>query len=548
MKIKSVELKNFRRFTHLVMQDIPQEKRLVLMMGSNGSGKSSVFDAFNFVGNQNGKQFKDAALVFKKNIELNSILKIDTYEYGEEGFIEEILKRSGKIKSTSFYGRTSFRQIPRLTRNRLGGGTNIQLDDDRAASFIDKEERFENDLEHLFGKLLKEFFRTENDKSQIKKDVIDPVNESLVRIFGSQGETSLQLIEIIPPLEGKVAEINFQKGQSTFHYNYLSAGEKEVFNIIINLVARREYYTDTIYFFDEIDLHLNTRLQFNFLKEITENWLPAGCQLWTASHSLGFIDYARQSETAVIFDFDDLDFDKPRVLVPEPKDNPNIYQIAVDKELLAKLFQGFQIVFVENLDKIIYGSIGFSKTIFIPENGRNGVFHKAKTGQYAGIVDRDFLSDDDIEKIENQYKTLKVLRYYSIENYIYHPDNLEEYYIIKGKPFDRAIYIAALTGQKLLVKDDIALTLISNRMTYPYFGEPEHNNTPQQNLFKNKQENIAESTKIAGYLGSDDFETFYKVFPMKTYAKQVVYRTNVSPTDLIKTVWFRGKIGVLLNV
>ena len=67
--------------------------------------------------------------------------------------------------------------------------------------------------------------------------------------------------------------------------------------------------------------------------------MPADFQLWTASHSLGFVNYARLSETTVIFDLDDLDFDKPMVLVPEPKDNPDIYLIAVDKELAANLIR-----------------------------------------------------------------------------------------------------------------------------------------------------------------------------------------------------------------
>ena len=46
MKIKSLQLKNFKRFTDLTLQDIPDNAKLVLLIGSNGSGKSSVFDAF----------------------------------------------------------------------------------------------------------------------------------------------------------------------------------------------------------------------------------------------------------------------------------------------------------------------------------------------------------------------------------------------------------------------------------------------------------------------------------------------------------------------
>ena len=43
-----------------------------------------------------------------------------------------------------------------------------------------------------------------------------------------------------------------------------------------------------------------------------ERWIPENSQLWTASHSLGFIDYANGSDEAAILDFDDLDFDHRR--------------------------------------------------------------------------------------------------------------------------------------------------------------------------------------------------------------------------------------------
>ena len=46
MRISSVHLKNYKRFTDLRISDIPQSARLVVMVGPNGSGKSSVFDAF----------------------------------------------------------------------------------------------------------------------------------------------------------------------------------------------------------------------------------------------------------------------------------------------------------------------------------------------------------------------------------------------------------------------------------------------------------------------------------------------------------------------
>ena len=44
MRIKSVRLRNYKRFTDLTIAKIPPEARLVVLVGPNGTGKSSVFD------------------------------------------------------------------------------------------------------------------------------------------------------------------------------------------------------------------------------------------------------------------------------------------------------------------------------------------------------------------------------------------------------------------------------------------------------------------------------------------------------------------------
>lgn len=549
MKIKSLQLKNFKRFTDLTLEGIPDNAKLVLLIGSNGSGKSSVFDGFEIL---NRKRFNfivsNKNLYYSKNESPFQIIA----DFGK-GFISDTTKNTYtsdeqlKIPLTSYYGRTSFRQIPRLTRLQLGNQIDIKSDNDRPSTFIDRDERFENDIENILGKLLREFFRTDDTKSEIKKTVIDPINEALNRIFNKENGTKLQLIEIIPPLEGKVAAINFRKGESEFHYNYLSAGEKEVFNILLNLVARVEYYQDTIFFFDEIDLHLNTQLQYNFIKEIVENWIPNNCQFWTASHSLGFIQYAKESEHAAIFDFKDIDFDYPKVLTPEPKDNPNIYEIAINKELLPELFKDYIIYFVENKDRTYYSALDIPNLLFIQENNKQSVYHKTKNGDFHGLIDRDFLSDNDIKEIEKQYQKLKVLRLYSIENYLYHPKNLEEYYSSSSIDFNITEYQSAIFEEKEKIKSHLQLKLAIIRIGYPFFGEPEHNGKPNQKRFKSNEENVTQVEEISNYLNSSDFEIFYKVFPMKDYATQLKERQNISKSDLAKTNWFKTQIENIIK-
>lgn len=547
MKILSLELKNFKRFTDLVLSGIPANTKLVLLIGSNGSGKSSVFDAFEFFNSCiRGDALVDSSY-YRKN-PTDSFAVQFTDDMNHIWTADETTFVSSTKTERRFYGRSSFRQTPKLSRISLGEGrTTIEQDSDRPRSFIDKDNRFENDIEAITGTILREIFRSKDRAEQIRSRYIDPINRALENIFGGQSGTQLVLLEIIPPLEGRIAQVTFRKGNSEIHYNVLSAGEKEVVNILFNLLSRKSLYTDSVYFLDEIDLHLSTKIQFNLLRELCENWIPADCQLWTASHSLGFIDFAKNYDSGVIIDFDDFNFDSPRVLTPEPKDNPDVYEIAVGKELLPSLFQEMDVFFVENKDRDLYGSIGIPKTVFVSDNNRNNVYHKVRSTGFGGIVDRDFLTDSDVAEIKLAYPKLRVLNYYCLENYLYHPDNLAAYHKLRGLEFNRGQYIIRITEEKNKVRDDVIVAVAMNRQSYPYFGEPEFNGDVRQQKFKVHGENARQAGIIQQYLSSDDFETFYKVFSMKDYCRQLPERQNISKTELAKTDWFKSQIETILK-
>lgn len=404
MKLSSIQLKNFKRFTDLTIENIPATAKLVLLIGSNGSGKSSVFDGFEVINklakgegigteilNNYYKKDKNENTIIITTDDCDNVVKINN------GNINITPKKQGftGFSKANFYGRTSFRQVPQLTRISLGQSRfDIENDSDRPRLFIEKDSRFENDVEKITGIILKEFYRTENSKEKILEKYVQPINEALQNIFGKQNGTRLQLLEIIPPLDGNVAQINFSKGNSEVHYNNLSAGEKEVFNILVNLLSRRDLYQDTIYFFDEIDLHLNTKIQYNLMKEITDNWIPDSCQLWTASHSIGFIDFANESDNAVIIDFDDLDFDRPQVLSPIAKDKMEVFEIAVNKEFISRFVQDKKIIFSENTDTPFYNNLNLENTQFFNAIDKQDTFFKSINLNALALIDRDYISDE----------------------------------------------------------------------------------------------------------------------------------------------------------
>ncbi len=529
MFINKLQLTNFKRFTNLSidLSDQTIVPKLILLIGANGSGKSCIFDAFEAI----SSKFKDNTSLdsnyYRKQLDQDFQIKIEFSDYQNN---------TENLSSTAFYGRSSLRQIPKLLRKSLGevSPINFKKDFDRPRSYIERDKRFENDLEQIAELILKDVFINKKHSIKIVEQYINPINDAFIRIFGESEETQLSLLELIPPLDNKVATILFKKGDSKIHYNYLGNGEKEVFNILINLLSRKHLYQDTIYYLDEIDLHLNTKCQYNLLKEIVENWLPDGCQLWTASHSLGFIDYANDFNQATIIDFDHLDFDKPQILFPHAKNNYDVFEIAVSQEFFSKIMTGKRIVFSENTDTPIYNSLGIENTIFFVGMNKNDVFFKAKNLNYYGLIDRDFLNDKEIELLANTYPNLLILDYYSIENYLYHPDNLEEYYQYKQQDFNKLQYIERLVDCKNAHKDSIVLGIVGARNSYTFFKENEYAKLRKQ--FKNN------AKSILSLLQSNDLETFYKVFPAKDYCRELSERQNISKDKLSKTKWFKTRI------
>ena len=408
----------------------------------------------------------------------------------------------------------------------------IENDSDQPLNFIDRDNRFENDIDRISGQILRELFRDTSTAEQIRATYIGAINKAFERIFGTTGNTTLALFEILPPLEGKPAQINFRKGGSEIHYDYLSAGEKEVLNILMNLLVRKEYFTDTIYFFDEIDLHLNTKLQFNLLKEITENWIPENCQLWTASHSLGFIDYARQYDKGVIIDFDDLDFDQPQTLFPQPKERLDVYDIAVPKEMLFEIMKDKKIVLCENQNDEYYNLLALPDTLFVGMKDARSLFLQIKNDtRYHALRDRDFLSDTEIGRLENQYPTYRILRYYDFENYLYHPDNVTE---LNHPDFDRDAYVAEIIRQKKERFNTLLLNLNSSRSSYE--------DLKTDKVMDKRPDSLGDD------LQSDDFERFYKYFDMKdAFSKAYLTRLNLDKKRLAQTAWFRQQIETVLN-
>jgi len=539
MKIKKIELKNFKRFTDLTISDIPETSKLVLVIGSNGSGKSSLFDAFDWLNKGTFKgmpyQGDESANYYRKNNESEPSVSVEL----SDGRVIEKKGSSlteGDEVIKKFLGRSSIRIVPRISNN--ANPADVSSDMDSPATYIENDTRFVNDvflyIQQINNALREPVFSGKQaDTLKIFRDFIEPLNNSLLNIFEGDESTTIQIAEFQDATPATTAKLIFKKGASKINYDLLSHGEKQVVILLINFIVRQEYYNDAIIFIDEMDCHLNTALQSGLLNEIVSRWIPENTQLWTASHALGFIEYARNSDTASIIDFNLLNFDTKKELLPLSKDKSDVYEIAIPKSTIASILKGYKLVVVENKnDEHFNASLGPDGYLFLPANNNREVFLTVKSDKdKLGLRDRDYLRDDEIEKIKSLLPNLKILPFSTFENYIYHPDNIAELNI---QGFNKDNYMAEIIKQKNEKLIEVVSEIGTSRNHYIEF--------------KDCIKNDGNIKPITDSLQSNQLEEFYPFFNMKKhFNKKYLGPFNLSLGDLAKTKWFRNAILRAIN-
>ncbi len=537
MKVSRLKLTNFKRFTELAIEGIPETARLVLLVGNNGSGKSCVFDAFNLLNRRPYKGVpEEVADYHRKDRSVETRIAV-CFEDGQEitRFGDTL---TGESAQRQFYGRSSNRIPARIEQVREPDVT-IRNDKDAPLFFIEDDRRVFTDVlvytSAIDAALRKPTFEgRQADTVAIFQEHIAPLNKSLSRIFGDNPTTSIQLRGFDNSDAVKPVQLLFTKGSSNIPFDLLSHGEKQVVILLLGFITRKTLYQETIFYIDEMDLHLNTGLQWQLLAEIVEHWIPAGSQLWTASHSLGFIDYAQQSDMAVCIDLDQLDFDQSQTLRPQPKDRLEVFEIAVPKDSLGRLFANRKMVVCEGDDQKLYNAaLDDSELLFIPARNAYSVFQMVTADPSLwGLRDRDFLLQKEVEKLQQAYPRLRILPCYSIESWLYHPQNIASLAL--------AGYNADAWKEEIVARRPEAHTL-----------EVKHARSHIAELRHHPLDSMRSSEVIVDEIytayASADFDTMYKVLPMKNFPKDYLAPFQLTPSALARAPWFKEQLGKLFE-
>lgn len=205
-------------------------------------------------------------------------------------------------------------------------------------------------------------------------------------------------------------------------------------------------------------------------------------------------------------------------------------------DVVRKNFNEDLIIICENQNEKLLNALNLKKRKFFPAKDSSSVFIKVKTDhELYGLRDRDFLTDSEIDRITKKYPKYYILDYYCIENYLYHPDNLNE---LNLDGYNIGNYILEILRQKSEKRDNIIANFKNARNTYQEFKIEEE-----------KLRDKINENEIMEYLKSDDIEIVLKSFSMKDhFNKDCLSKYQLKEGQLATTQWFKNKMNEVLKV
>ena len=491
MKVSKVTIKDFKRFKDLTLDLGEKPAKIIALVGTNGCGKSSVLDAFIACGKDCGGRIGDFSTpgIFYRtdNRNVRQLISIDyldndgnTINNDELYYNHEFYKNNREV---IFSFRSPYRYNTKLNITETKATEPIEKNSDGASCSLNLDSKVENNYRRLLGFYNGVMIEDDIKPSEARVKVIRLLNESVKNCL------DLEIVDL-GNVESGNGTLSFKKSDSdiTFSFDSLSAGEKEVVDILLDLFLRREKYENSIFLLDEPELHINTAVQRKLIIEI-DKLIGDGGQIWIATHSIGFLR-AFQEELSgkcqIIHFEDNMRFASETITLTPIANNrttwKSIFSTALDD--LTGLIAPNRIIYCEGraeprrdgsergLDAQVLNNIfntEYPDTVFVSSGGNTELDQRSEIAlailgkvfpdmEILVFKDQDMASgklvseSDRTEYLAHKDERFRVMKRWEIENYLFDEEVLRKYCVLNEKEFDEAKYKQNFTD---LINSDV---------------------------------------------------------------------------------------------
>lgn len=462
MRIRDIYLTGFKRFTNLTIEGIPDTAKLVILVGPSGSGKSSLFDAINAWGKNHAYGYDLEYYRKDGPADSDPHARFDTL--GVSINADDCPSNLGE----ACYMRSAYRHTSKFsvsTMEKIDESEYWRVDGQRNFSTPDAE--VERNYQRVYQQMVREVMSPEVlTNENIREGVIGQVRDSLQSIF-----PDLRLHSLEDP-EGE-GTFYFEKGDAK-KYNYvnLSGGEKAAFDLLLDFIVRKEYYSNAAMCIDEPEGHMGLSAQSKLL-EVLYELIPEKSQLWLGTHSIGILRASKKileanPGTVVFLDFSEHDFDAEVNIPPITTPDRNFWESLHGSVLedLSGLLAPEKIIFCESdsegeeFDARCYNKIfakNHSDALFVSAGSKSEldrtipIFQKViKKAEIFTVRDRDELLDE--KRDELIAKGIRVLTRQTIEDYLIDNEVLEKFADEKNLTEDQLQGLKNINGNNVKAK------------------------------------------------------------------------------------------------
>lgn len=373
MKIKNIKLQNFKKFSNLTIDNLPDTVKLVVLLGPNGCGKSSLIESMEVARKVYGLyQIPWNDSNFSYYIKQDRTIDKVYPQISADLRTIENLRVETQLSKLSFHGMyhvrnlakpsegtlESLRHVPQVTLDLVkeyliniefhnqtdcnkdewincfnvrtpyrnigtqGGAVNdaTELRQRTWQRLIDGDPFFIHNWRTLCSQWIRDSsdFIVREDYSRWSKIIHDtfiPIEASVKTVLG--GNWKISNLGDMKQNRGFI----FEKDSTPLTLDQLSSGEGAVVDLILNhIVIKKEFGDEVIYVIDEPELHVASAVRGNLIEELFR-LTPDKGQLWISTHSIEILEkslelYNKDSSSVAFLDLTEKNFDRQETLEP----------------------------------------------------------------------------------------------------------------------------------------------------------------------------------------------------------------------------------------